>query len=92
MFPEWFAPELRGIALTRVQWGGPWTAPGANPKWAYRQTHWIASWSERGVPLLFDVNCGIDRFGGWEEQTVPELVKLYPRADGTWFTTHIWIV
>lgn len=36
--------ESGSIALVRLQWTGPWTAPGANPKWAYRQTHWIAGW------------------------------------------------
>src|SRR3954464_10333110 len=29
--------------LVRIQWEGPWTKPGVNPKWAYRQTHWIGS-------------------------------------------------
>lgn len=33
-------------ALVRIQWTGPWTLPGANPKWAYRQTHWIVTWVE----------------------------------------------
>lgn len=36
-------------ALVRIQWGGPWCAPGVNPKWAYRQTHWIATWM---LPVL----------------------------------------
>src|SRR5690349_12765528 len=30
--------------LVRVQWLGPWTAPGANPRWAYRYTHWVVMW------------------------------------------------
>jgi hypothetical protein len=76
-------------SLVRVQWTGPWTEPGASPKWAYRQTHWIATWRERGVPLVFDCNSGITGIS-WIDSIVPQLTKLYPRADGEWFPTHIW--
>lgn len=41
------------FSLVRIQWTGPWTAPGANPKWAYRQTHWIATWEDFTLPMVF---------------------------------------
>ena len=38
------APEvLPANGLARIQWTGPWTAPGSNGRWAYGQTHWIAT-------------------------------------------------
>lgn len=78
------------MALVRIQWCGPWTVKNANPKWAYRQTHWIATWEERGVPLIFDCNGGIQGLPAWEEDIVPLIVKQIPRANGEWFPTHIW--
>ena len=83
----------------RIQFGGPWTAPDANPKWAYRHTHWVAS--RYGVDpepaQIFDVNAMID--GGWiyehewSGQLIPWLIKeTTPRADGTWWPTHCWEV
>lgn len=79
-------------SLVRIQWCGPWTAPGANPKWAYRQTHWIATWKERGVPLVFDCNGGIRALVSWIDEIVPVLSShaVTPRANGEWFPTHIW--
>lgn len=82
--------EYRGrLALVRIQWTGPWTAPGANPRWAYRHTHWITTWTERSVPLIFDCNGGIRGIDSWESEIVP-LLTDYERADGGWFPTHIW--
>ncbi len=78
------------MALVRIQWAGPWTAPDANPKWAYRQTHWIATWEDEGRNWLFDCNGGIMRPSRWESEIVPLLTACYPRADGGWFPTHIW--
>lgn len=103
----WITPKLSTmsmfaplIALTRIQWHGPWTDPGANPKWAYRQTHWIATWQEmeeRGhegrmtiFNRVFDCNSGITSFEEWERVTVPTLIAMYPRANGKWSPTHIW--
>lgn len=83
--------DIQGrLALVRVQWTGPWTQPGANPKWAYWHTHWITTWTERGVPLLFDVNGGMRGIDSWEGEIVPVLTAQTPRADGGWFPTHIW--
>jgi hypothetical protein len=91
---------LDSINLVRVQWTGPWTKPGANPKWAYRASHWIASWvimEERGhdgamayIDRVFDCNGGIRSFETWKTEIVPLLTALYPRADGGWFPTHVW--
>jgi hypothetical protein len=83
------------VALVRIQWTGPWTAPDVNPKWKYRQTHWICTWldgpaTEGPIPLLFDCNGGIQTIGDWEANIVPALTALYKRADGGWHPTHIW--
>ena len=88
------------IALVRIQWTGPWTKPGANPKWAYRQTHWVCAWQvmqERGrdgemkiFDLVFDCNSGITPFEEWKWEIVPLLTAAHPRADGGWFPTDVW--
>ncbi|MCB9902551.1 MAG: hypothetical protein H6826_14495 [Planctomycetes bacterium] len=80
-------------ALVRIQWCGPWTAKGSNPRWAYGYTHWIAAWNEgpsieAGVPLVFDINCGILGVETWEDLIVPMLIPK--RGDGQWFPTHVW--
>lgn len=77
-------------ALVRVQWTGPWTASGANPRWAYRQTHWISTYLDRDERMVFDCNGGINTFDVWQDQIVPFIVKHIPSADGGWFPTHVW--
>lgn len=84
-------------ALVRIQWCGPWTKTGSNPKWAYRQTHWIVAWNTDanhpfGEPMIFDCNCGIVHAGYWETETMPRLIQQYPRASGEWLPTHVWRV
>jgi hypothetical protein len=78
------------MALVRIQWTGPWIINGKPQKWAARQTHWIAAWAERGVPLVFDVNCGIQGFLQWEHETVPRITETVDRADGGWFPMNVW--
>jgi hypothetical protein len=78
------------MALVRVQWTGPWTAPAANPKWAYRQTHWIAAWKDGGRNMVFDCNGGVTDGESWQVVIVPAILANYHRADGGWFPTHIW--
>jgi len=80
------------VALVRVQWTGRWTKPGANPKWAYNYTHWIACWFYRshGTPLVFDCNGGLTNFHRWQTEIVPLLVKDLRGGDGGWCPTHIW--
>lgn len=87
-----FQAALQGhiVSLVRVQWTGPWTKPDANPKWAYRQTHWIATWDDLGSNMVFDCNGGILSFEQWQEKIVPLITDTIPRADGGWFPTHIW--
>lgn len=82
-----------GPSLVRIQWTGPWTQPGANPKWAYRQTHWITTFLvERQAAMVFDVNGGIMGFQRWQSEIVPLILKSYPRSDGGWHPTHIWTI
>lgn len=82
--------------LARMQFTGPWTSPGANPKWAYRQTHWTSSWrigeGVEAFTLLFDVNvsCGLIPLAEWEQRVAPAIAANMPRADGGWFVTHSW--
>lgn len=77
-------------ALVRIQWTGPWTEPGANPWWAYRKTHWIATWLAGDQLHVFDCNSGIVDFARWKREVVPHLTALYPKADGGFFPTHVW--
>ncbi len=62
----WFAPRL---ALVRVQWTGPWTAPTANPKWAYWHTHWIVCW--KGIVLAAQDMSAAAMESGASEEEVP---------------------
>lgn len=79
------------IALVRIQWSGPWTKPGANPRWAYTHTHWIATWKGQDAGnVLFDVNGGLYPFDDWKKSIVPMIVSHIQRADGGWSPTHIW--
>ncbi len=80
----------QNLSLVRVQWTGPWTKPGMNPKWAYNYTHWIATWMSGDVPMIFDINGGILTFEEWKAEIVPALTAATPRADGGWFPTHVW--
>lgn len=89
---------LTKYGLCRIQWEGPWTAPGSNPRWAYRETHWIGAaefnWPEPDKSLLFvfDVNCGWQTYMDWEHIHVPQIIKsvVSPRATGNWWATHRW--
>lgn len=79
--------------LARIQWTGPWTAPGSNPKWAYRQTHWVASWHHDHAITIFDVNGGIRPLQDWKREIVPLILEqCVPRNDGGWYVTHSWEV
>jgi hypothetical protein len=86
------------FGLVRIQWEGPWTAPGVPIKARYRHSHWIGSMvahkgGEHGQ-YVFDINClGV---GGWvpsrewSTQVVPWLLsQVEPKASGAWHPTHV---
>jgi len=77
-------------SLVRVQWDGPWCDAGANARWGYGFTHWIATWSERGVDLVFDCNSLIVTGAQWCDEVGPQLARTVRRSTGEWFPTHIW--
>lgn len=84
-------PE-RGLA--RIQWHGPWTAPGVPARVAYRHTHWVGSrLSRRGIGI-FDINAlnngtGWCSLKDWGETLVPWLLsEIEPKATGLWTLTH----
>lgn len=88
-------PEWPGYGLVRIQWEGPWTEPGANPRWAYRHTHWVGGWrtEQRGYGV-FDINAigngtGWCALADWERVIVPWILReAVPRANGKWHITH----
>jgi len=86
--------------LARVQWEGPWTAPGVPPRAAYRHTHWVGAARRRAcdgrqIVGIFDINA-IGNGSGWcslEDWTgtlVPWILEAcVPRANGRWHLTHV---
>lgn len=89
--------------LSRVQWEGPWTAPGVPPMAAYWHTHWVGVKSRLCTPsshrlsptnavFIFDINAM--NYGGWVSLSdwssiiVPHILKLYPKASGGYHLTH----
>jgi hypothetical protein len=84
------APDcLPQRGLVRIQWTGPWTADGMNPKWAWTHTHWIASLPPNGVSSVFDINGGLMLWDTWCEVIKPAITKTIKRADGGFFLTHL---
>lgn len=92
------AEKLPADALVRIQWEGPWTAPGMNARWAYGATHWV--WAQYWVPDLrqhgrlwiFDINQGWAPAEYWERETVPLIVANVKRATRGWYATHSWTI
>lgn len=91
--------EWPAYGLARIQWEGPWTAPGVNPKWAYRQTHWVGATARTGMTgrttaVVWDVNAlgngtGWCALEDWDQTLVPHILKeCVPRASGGWHITH----
>lgn len=81
------------FGLVRIQWAGPWTAPGVPVRARYRHTHWVA-W-DRDAAQVFDINAMC--VGGWLDeqewrtQLVPWLIReVAPKATGAWWPTHCW--
>ncbi len=80
--------------LVRVQWEGPWTAPGVPMRVRYRHTHWVASALTGAGTVIFDINCicvgGWVPLREWVNQVVPWLLReCEPKADGMWHRTHV---
>lgn len=95
--PATLCPDvLPDHGLVRVQWTGPWTEPGVNPKWAYRVTHWFATFMlEPRCPehrVIFDVNSGPSTWEHWLSTIPKAITDSIPRADGGWYLTHLWEV
>ena len=80
--------------LARVQWEGPWTAPGVPMRARYRHTHWVGA-AERATGLrIFDINCicvgGWVSADEWADHVVPWLLnECTPKANGHWHLTHV---
>jgi hypothetical protein len=80
--------------LCRVQWEGPWTAPGVPMRARYRHTHWVGSMRTGGEEQrVFDVNCmcvgGWVSISEWSASVVPWLLgECEPKASGKWHLTH----
>jgi hypothetical protein len=81
--------------LARIQWEGPWTAPGVPMAARYRYTHWVgAQRLGRAANIwVFDINAicvgGWIPLAEWSEQLVPWLLKeCHPKANGKWHITH----
>lgn len=82
--------------LARVQWEGPWTAPGVPERARYRHTHWVgAMWSEARREFgIFDINAmasgGWVSAADWASVIVPWLLEqCEPQANGRWHRTHV---
>jgi hypothetical protein len=80
--------------LVRVQWEGPWTAPGVPMRARYRHTHWIgAADMGAGDIGIFDINCinngsGWVSLANWEALVLPWLLEDLPKWNGKWHITH----
>ena len=81
--------KLPTYGLVRVQWEGPWTAPGARNIDRYRKTHWIGAQKLGEEVAIFDINIiangsGWTRKVHWEDVVAPWLSALYPHSTGRW--------
>lgn len=88
--------------LVQIQWTGPWTREGANKRWAYMHTHWIAAWEtmrESGylgeMQIFTEVfDCNVIDFvcplNNWQLFVAPKLAASIPRGDLGWFIKHSW--
>jgi hypothetical protein len=78
--------------LARIQWEGPWTAPGVPMRVRYRHSHWVGSRVTHEVEI-FDINCmcvgGWVPLVEWSHNVVPWLLgQCQPKANGRWHLTH----
>jgi len=86
-------PHFPTYGLARIQWEGPWTAPGVPLRARYRHTHWVGAWRRESLGV-FDVNAvdngtGWCAFDVWRERLVPWILReCEPHANGRWHVTH----
>lgn len=83
------------FGLARVQWEGPWTAPGVPMAARYRRTHWVGVQKDptQDDYAIFDVNAmatgGVVTAESWTSVVVPWILEqCVPKADGRWHLTH----
>tara|TARA_Y100000310_G_scaffold334880_1_gene415612 strand:- start:1028 stop:1546 length:519 start_codon:yes stop_codon:yes gene_type:complete len=80
--------------LVRVQWEGPWTAPGFPIRVRYRHTHWIGVAPGEAEPDVFDINTVSAGYYWlsrqyWQQYVVPWILdQCDPMASGAWHITH----
>jgi hypothetical protein len=98
----WTVAGVPTHGLIRVQWEGPWTAPGVPPRVAYRHTHWIGIKNPLHASMLdqvhrtagiFDINAmnsgGWIAYTDWATILVPWLLQqCEPKANGRFSFTH----
>lgn len=79
--------------LVRVQWEGPWTAPGVPMRARYKHTHWVAARTRPHGVGVFDINAmnsgGWIGLQDWSRVIVPWILKDMPRSSGGWHMTHV---
>jgi len=86
------------FGIVRIQWEGPWTAPGVPIRVRYRHTHWIAAAKLGSGIGIFDINAMANGTGwcalaDWERVIVPFILdNAVPRASGGWHRTHVFEV
>ena len=85
--------DFPSYGLARIQWEGPWTAPGVPARVAYRHSHWVGAAGLGDRAMIFDINAM--QVGGWigakvwSKRLVPWLLEnCEPKATGGWFVTH----
>lgn len=92
------AAHMPWWGLCRIQWQGPWTHTDANPRWAYRHTHWIGAAKRKadGGIGVFDINAmratetgaGWTSLEDWSVHIAPSITAGISRASGGWHITH----
>ena len=72
-------------ALMMVQWLGPWTEPGANPRWAYTHTHWVGVVADKARRIwVYDVNADHTTRSG------DSRLSVLSAGGGGWITIDDW--
>ena len=90
------AGAMPSWGLCRIQWQGPWCAPGVPPAAAYRHTHWIGVAKTEFDIGVWDVNAmamtqdwrGWVSIADWSSWVAPAITSEIKRATGAWHVTH----